>query len=263
MMFFGSFHLSSCVRAFLPHRTNNFVIIYVLLALIVSPLLTFSCQKANTPGHLPGSSSIVGQNKGRTEKYCTFRFSEELSRIFFKRNGLADSWLRFYDLTAGAFRSDPSQPDTCSLLLYSDAVPDGEGTMKGLPAFSPDSSMFIGIDGYMSYGRDSLGQYVFEGRDADQEAQLIDISNNVCYSLLFVGPCSRIDDAFWFDDNTICILGIIDEGKGSYPSIWIFDIKNHYYHFLISDRPYRGQPGSYLEEVRLKKVNSRLTKGAD
>lgn len=121
--------------------------------------------------------------------------------------------------------------------------------------YSPDSSMFIDLDSYgISIEKDENGKWVGSEGGPDVEIGLVNTKAGKKSRLLFLGPGSTIDDAYWFNDDDIVLLGTQDEGGGNghVAAVWWYSLPEKTFYL------YHAKHDNALVQVMLRLHDERL-----
>ena len=93
--------------------------------------------------------------------------------------------------------------------------------------YSPDSSMFVDLDSYsFDVRKDSSGKLRGTDMGTDTEISLVIPSQNKKERLLFFGPGSSVDDAYWLDKDHLILIGVQDHGgdTGKTAALWKYNV---------------------------------------
>ncbi len=103
---------------------------------------------------------------------------------------------------------------------------------KSVIRWSPDSSYLVDFGSYGSVlVKDNEGNVRVEPGEPDSEVSLLQPSENLKWSLFFVGPSASIFNAKWVNKENVLILGSFDEtGVGKPDTLfWLVDVKQNFY----------------------------------
>lgn len=75
--------------------------------------------------------------------------------------------------------------------------------------YAPDKQKYVDIDSYQWF-IDNEGERSFS---PDQEINLVDLKHKKVARIAFRGPSQWVEDAFWKNDSTVCLLENDDSGK--------------------------------------------------
>jgi hypothetical protein len=118
--------------------------------------------------------------------------------------------------------------------------------------YSPDSSMFIDLDSYgILIEKDQSGRWVGSESGPDVEIMLVNTKTAQKSRLLFLGPGNTIDEAYWFNNDDIVLLGTQDD-RGHSASIWLYSLPERTFYL------YKAKNDQALVETMLRLSNERL-----
>lgn len=166
------------------------------------------------------------------------------------------SWLEYYQIDIGSF------DDTLNIDKSNWYVIDYNPNDNNLEIYdeffiySPDNKLYVDLDSYsLILERDSIGGIISYGGEVDTEVGLVNIDANQRLRILFCGTACWPEEAEWIDNSKVQIYGFSDIDNVAVPTIWEYNLINK---TLVEIRSYfevNKSPGSYIESVRMDKVN--------
>lgn len=140
-----------------------------------------------------------------TEAPKTFRAAGSTARF--------SDWTGYYtsydpSFGKGAFVLQQELPlETMPGNVEGNFSPDFDTFYSDLLIFSPDRSRYIDIDSYQW----SLGEDGEIASSPDQEIDLVDVNKKTVTRIAFRGPSQWVENVFWKNDHTVCLLENSDE----------------------------------------------------
>lgn len=118
----------------------------------------------------------------------------------------------------GDLFTQPFEPDADYYKLYGNLL-----------VYNADSSTFI--DAYSTtwiIEEQENGVLYARAGEVDQEVAIVNTQTNIRTRLLFCGPSCIVQKAFWYNENIVGIMGMIDENNNQQytPTIWFVNIHN-------------------------------------
>lgn len=141
-----------------------------------------------------------------------------------------ENWQNHYQQLDPDFKWDRFNLSTIdSLSLMPGSInpywhPEFKDYYQPLLIFSPDSSHYLDIDSYLWFVIDSNKSEPEIGYSPDQEINMINISDSTVIRVAFRGPNSRVEDAFWLDQEEVVLLENNESGK---PMITVINLDKH------------------------------------
>lgn len=93
--------------------------------------------------------------------------------------------------------------------------------------YSPDSAFFIDLDSYsLEVKKNATGRWRGTDLGTDTEISLVNPATQTKERLLFFGPGSSVDDAYWLDKNNLVLIGVQDNGDstGKAAALWKYNV---------------------------------------
>jgi hypothetical protein len=166
-----------------------------------------------------------------------------------------DRWLDYYNLSLKDFTDSLPLVEMNTIGSDYDFKSDSNTLFKKFFIFSPDSAHFIDLDSYsIVLEKDSIGRLFSKGSEVDLETSLIDIEGKERIRILFCGTDCRPEEAHWIRNDLVHILGTTKNGSIDYPTIWTFEIKNHFFQEIKSRVAIDLTGEDYVSSVRLKMI---------
>jgi hypothetical protein len=192
---------------------------------------------------------------GRNEKKPVSPDKQIVDSNYYRLEG----WLNYYGLEMKDF-TDSLPAEESDIYTYDyDITADSNNFLKEFIIYSPDSTNCLDLYSYsLGVFKDSLGQLVFSGSEVDSEVALIDFKNKKKIRIWFCGTMCLAEEAQWIRNDFIYILGFTrNDNDKEYPTIWTFEISNHFAQTIMTKFPVDLSQKSYLREVALKKIKFR------
>lgn len=97
-----------------------------------------------------------------------------------------------------------------------------------LIVYNKDSSMFIDPYSYSLIIETKNGKRIARGGEVDNEVSVVDLKKNIRTRLLFFGPSCQFQNAFWYNDHIVGVMGLQSDYSDEYytPRIWFVNINN-------------------------------------
>ncbi len=179
------------------------------------------------------------------DTFNTFAFSS-----YAKKRTTGIDWSRFRmtsNWTLDSLKSRKYSPDKKFYDAYGKVL-----------KYSPDSTMFIDLDSYNTdIKKDAGGHWTATEMEADCEVSLVNIRTHRKMQLLFTGPGSSADDAYWLDDENIILIGTKDNGHsvGKTAAVWKYNLPtNTFFLYELKDDAVVKQVLEHWRKERLKDI---------
>ena len=168
-------------------------------------------------------------------------------------------WLEFYKIKHSSFSKVGKDVERKTEWFEYNLDDEFEELYKPFRLYSEDSLYFIDLDSYSLELRSDNGKLISSGSEIDRKAQVIRKSDNKAAILLFCGSLCYPETSNWLTSNTVEILGFSLNDKDQFiPTKWKVDIFNMIFSTYESDQIFVKMPVSYMEKVRLKKVEFKI-----
>jgi len=124
--------------------------------------------------------------------------------------------------------------------------------------YSPDSSKFIDLDSYnIAIKKNKSGVLTGDSQEPETAVSLVDLGKKEKMQLIFLGPGNSIEDAAWIDNNSLVLIGYLenDAATGTNAAIWQYNLSTKNVKlYELSDEEVLKKLRNYSQRVRLKNV---------
>ena len=124
--------------------------------------------------------------------------------------------------------------------------------------YSPDSSKFIDLDSYnIAITKNENGVLTGDSQEPETAVSLVDLKKKEKMELVFLGPGNSIEDAAWIDNNSLILIGYLenDSATGINAAIWQYNLSTKNVKlYELSDDEVLKKLRNYTKRIRLKNV---------
>ena len=226
----------------------------LFLSGILFTILFFACNNGEKDNAVPEDQSdtvnilartdssldVSGPAEGALQQW--FSFIQPEYKISIDSFVLTDIWVEDSLIT------EPFKPDSLYYTLYGKYL-----------RYAPDSAYFVDLDSYNILLKETNGVVSGTVGGPDNQVFLIDKNNQIKKRLLFNGPGTYIQDAWWINNESV-LLASIAEGDTTNryePVLWKINIVED----LFEKYEYRGATlrmfPEYVEKVRFSGITVR------
>ena len=176
--------------------------------------------------------------------------SEPSALADLESNSTFQNWLKFYKsadsgISVSNFNlTEVQKLDTMRGNVTGNFDPAFDKTYEPFLIYNPSKTMYLDIDSY-NWSIDNEGVVQFE---ADQEVNLVSLTDKTVSRVAFFGPSHWVDDAFWVSDS---IFVLLENGNDNQPGIMTYNLKDNSIYLFSSDE---------ISPSNKKYIQSRLEK---
>lgn len=186
-----------------------------IVAMLASLLLITACGDEQKPTEATTTPPKPADTIGISRTENAYISWEE----FYHNNDVSfslDSFIK-YDTVKGELLTVYFTPTDSFYRLFGNVLVFNQDSSKYIDAYSTGWISDQGKDGKV---------HMREG-EPDQEVAVIDLKNNTRTRVLYCGPGCLLQKVFWYNENVVGIIGLINDADEYYtPTIWFVNIHN-------------------------------------
>lgn len=166
------------------------------------------------------------------------------------------SWFEYYQIEVKSFNDTLNIDKSRRYVIDYNPKAEYLENYNEFFIYSPNNNFYIDLDSYsLILEKDSMDNLISYGGEVDTEVGLVNINANERLRILFCGTACWPEEAEWIDNENIQIYGFSDLDNLPVPTIWAYNLTDTALLEIRSNSVVKKTPGSYIESVRLDKVN--------
>lgn len=166
------------------------------------------------------------------------------------------SWFEYYQIEVESFNDTLNIDKSRWYVIDYNPKAENLEIYNEFFIYSPNNNFYIDLDSYsLILEKDSIGNLISYGGEVDTEVGLVNINANERLRILFCGTACWPEEAAWIDNENIEIYGFSDLDNLAVPTIWAYHLTDTSLVEIRSNSVVKKSPGSYIDSVRLAKVN--------